>query len=257
VGSRPSPRGVGSTRVVTPARVVGRPQTLPAAPVARQIPIATRLNERQSGQPLLNHSPSVRSATQNRSGITEPARVRPLVAGITPNPTAPRRYRQTSPLIVDGTRQGNSRHSEQTGWTPRRPAFAKLAYAPGGQRPVSSSNPEGDSPAAEQQPLPKLVGPVARRSYSSRPLSVIQAIASRLPRLLFDGKRPGGMVSSIAREIDRTPPLRLSSPTTAKLTTLPVPSPPKPLEPLNTAKEAVTQPAVSKRYSPFFHAGVK
>lgn len=245
--------------MVTPARVVGRPPSMPAAPVARQIPVAARLDERQLRLQEIAPRPFAK--------LGRPEKVTTVGPTLARRPLTPARkvpildHRKVSPTSMVAEHIF-SHWGRQKTTGPQ--SFRYVAQT------ESGSLTRGRIKAVSRQAA---VAKLHRRNLS--PTSVMPVNASPLVRMAtrlfgalssdFEPMDLGGLLPHDRRRIRPVVPLQRSGvyPTTSAspgrvepVSRIENPEPPPPVEPLNTRAMPTTPVADAGRYAPFFHGGV-
>lgn len=247
--------------MVTPARVVGRPPSMPAAPVARRIPVAARLDERQLRLQQI--------APRRFAKVGRPEKVTTVGPALATRPPTP-----ATPVPVPPQPHGHEpgpnrlwlqRQLRRVGLGPRLREYKYTATVRDSGRPTygaikAVSVREAHAVLARRGLDPERVVP-GRLPPTVRMLRAVfgDRILHPEVRHLYGGEPPPRRPVS-ARPADRES--RLPSPTLfqdphrIEPVTAPPPAMPERPDPLNTATSPPTPPAESPRYSPFFHGGM-
>lgn len=245
--------------MVTPARVVGRPPSMPAAPVARRIPVAARLDERQLRLQQI--------APRRFAKVGRPEKVTTVGPALARRPLTPARkvpildHRKVPPTSM--TAEHILSHWGRQG-TSGPQSFRYVA------RTESGNLTWGRIKAVSRQAA---VARLHRRNLS--PTSVMSTKASPLVRTAarlfgalsgdFEPMDLGGLLPHDRRRIRPVVSFQRSGvfPTTSAspgrvepVSRTENPEPPHQPEPLNTRTMPSTAVADADRYSPFFHGGM-
>lgn len=253
--------------MVTPARVVGRPPSMPAAPVARQIPVAARLNERQMRLQEIAPRPFAKVGRPEKVTTVGPALATRPPTPATPVPVPP-------PLGPNRVREAMARLSKTLGIHPRKQEFKYTATVRESGRPTYGSvRAFSKREAAEivhgRGLRPERIVP-GRLPLMVKALRAVLGDAALHPEIRHlysrdrwaDGDHRGtagrssGWSPGDGRDGSRPSPSIFNDPARVEPVTSSPPSPPSPPSPANTARPPTGPSADSGRYSPFFHGGM-